>query len=108
MSSKHTHHSKQSRQSLQPSTHILKNGLKQIGNNIIDPEIKTEEDNDFNDSNYPKQRKNNNDEQSDDYDESNEEQIIEIDQNLQENVIKYANYYDLIKEKKKEVANIKK
>lgn len=106
-------------QSTHHSTHhsSLKPGFKQIGNNIIDPSIRTEEEDEFVDSNYHRKRvtKHTNNrgtvevEEDDDLSGSeDDEDQIEIDQQLQENVIKYTNYYDLLKEKKKEMAEIRK
>lgn len=110
MSSRHTN----TQQSISSKTQSLKPGLKQIGRNIIDPSIRTEEEDDFMDSNYQRGRNtkqvNNHGtiEVEDDLTGSDDEEQIEIDQQLQENVIKYTNYYDLLKEKKKEIAEIRK
>lgn len=102
-----------------PAYNELKPGFKQIGKNIIDPSIRTEDEEEFPDidqhrrkSKFAKrveqiQIKNEPSLSDSDNDEEDEEEI-EIDQQLQENVIRYTNLYDLLKEKKKEMAEIRK
>lgn len=114
MSSKHNSIYSNNQGSRHTSHVELKPGQKQIGRNIIDPSIKTEEEDDFNDSNYhvrnhnPTNKRNSNENNDNGSDNSEEEEEIEIDPQLQENVIRYTNYYDLIKEKKKEITEIRK
>jgi len=102
-----------------PTYNELKPGLKQIGKNIIDPSIRTE-DEEFLDidqhrkkSRFAKrveqmQIRNEPSLSNSDNEDNDDEEEIEIDQQLQENVIRYTNLYDLLKEKKKEMLEIRK
>jgi len=103
----------------------LKPGQRQIGRNIIDPSIMSEDESNFSDiecsKNNKRTNKNHNfcDSNIDYYegegegregneDDESDDAVIEVDQLLQDSVIKYTTFYDMLKEKKKEMAEIKK
>lgn len=103
-----------------PAYNEIKPGFKQIGKNIIDPSIRTEDEEAFADVNQNRKKskfakrvekmqiKNEPSLSESDNEDDEDDEDLEIDQQLQENVIRYTNLYDLLKEKKKEMSEIRK